>query len=347
MFHYYKEQPFCVLSSEKSKVLQGKSAFDYLSFIDEYLFLKASCDDLLLVASYDCESDFCADYFICNPLTGQELALPEAPRIQDEMLVSCALMCKPTSCDEQLGCTTNTQCQYKVVLIGMNFQYKGNGCFQYTVTIFCSETGKWSKSYILCPPTEGFDPFVYGMVECNGVILQLCSSKVILAFDLFNDIDSRRCYFIDLPAGFGCWRCMRDRHEARLGVVCGRVRLSRISNFDEVIEFKIWELNYNDDGSNYWLLKNNEKLRISVEEFVVVKMVMLGFDPNNGDVVYMARDNNIFQYNIEEHKYEKVGEFPFDRDEKGIFNYEAGKNTIVVPIMHPIWPTLIPPLPST
>ncbi|KAL5553069.1 hypothetical protein UlMin_040470 [Ulmus minor] len=344
MFHYHKEKPFGVLSSEKSEVLHERSPFDYLSFIDESIFLKASCDDLLLVASYDCDSDFSEDYFICNPLTGQDLALPRAPRIQHEMLASCALICKPTSCDEELRCTTNIQCQYKVVLIGIYVQYSR---IQYTMTIFCSQTGKWSKSNISCPPREEFDPLVLGMVECNGIILQLCSSEVILAFEPFNDTDSRRCYFIDLPAGFSSWSCTRDGQEARLGVVCGRVRLSRISNINEDLELKIWELNYNDDGSNSWVLKHNEKLRVSVKKFIIEKVFMLGFDPNNGHMVYMACDNNICQYNIEVHKFEKVGEFPFDKHELELFNYDTGMYTVVMPIMHPTWPTQIPPLPST
>ena len=74
MFHCQTRRsfgtPFCVLPFEKSNFVYGKSASDYLSFMDGSLSWRSLSNDLLLVSSSGSEEYCATNYSICNPLTG-------------------------------------------------------------------------------------------------------------------------------------------------------------------------------------------------------------------------------------------------------------------------------------
>ena len=59
-------QPICKLSTEESKFLHGNAATSYLDVIPSPVIIRASFDDLLLVAPGKCDA---WDFYVCNPLT--------------------------------------------------------------------------------------------------------------------------------------------------------------------------------------------------------------------------------------------------------------------------------------
>ncbi|XP_024019833.1 F-box protein At5g49610 [Morus notabilis] len=342
-------QTFCKLFSEESKFLHGKAAASYLDFMPSPMVIRASFDDLLLVAPGGCDI---RDYYICNPLTKQWFKLPEAPIGRRSGF---ALVCIPDSSKSQVGFSINAQYQYKVVLMNKFSLGTDAEDYKFRVSIFCSKSGKWSQSVLSCPKDKVLRAIHYvDVVTCNGILYWLednRSSKRMFAFDLFND----QCRVIDFPDD--CVRGWQNSYgKVHLGAVCGELQLLQIFNTNEEgFVLKVWELNH----STWWVLVHEINLKRPPG---TKRMVGLAVHPINRNVVFMIWDKYVFQYKIMEDMYEKVDKLrePINVGVyRPVWSCEGEKTTEMVvvavnslerfstfPLVHPAWPTRVPAHPS-
>ncbi|KAL5579708.1 hypothetical protein UlMin_012150 [Ulmus minor] len=355
---YHCSKTFYHLFSEESKVLHGKSSSppSYLEFLPKYVVIKASFDDLLLVANY-------CYYYICNPLTKNWLELPEPPQLSKNLYpeviyTGFGLVCKSSSIsNKQLGCSTNADYNYKVVLIsGLALfeepfrEVDAPPVFKFIATIFSSDTGRWRECEISYSRKISFVPREHtDVVVSNGIMYWLegrLEFKGIVAFDPFNEIGSKRCCFVDFPAQF-CrgWRASEDR--VCLGVVCGQLRLSQLFKARKsCFLLRIWELNHNNNGTVSWVLHHEARLLVDSSE-MTGEMVLLALHPINGAIVFTLLGDHVCQYNILERKLES---FFQHKDGYILYLMKIAKNKKFISaftLVHPPWPTPILPLLSS
>ena len=331
---------FYQLFSKGSKSLHRRAykwsdSFRYLDFLPwPRVHVQASFDDLLLLTPpiYNPRP---LQYCICNSLTRRWLILPlEAPPVPHHPNTRHGLVCKPKNCSNDNEDVNNddNNIRYKVVRLDTDtnsISSVDNG-YVLPFTIFCSESGKWSQSTLFAPSALAprFTHLSEPIGTSNGILhFPVMSGPQgrrggsftgsILAFDPFGDSstpDPKQSKFIDKPAGFS------PTAKSCLGVVKGQLRLWQSGIFDAGnFFFKIWELNYEhqiSDGpsTTSWLLLYDGK----VKKQIAWRMSMAGFDPDNGNVVFiMTYSGGIYKYKIEEEEYEQVGEIPSDILSKG------------------------------
>ncbi|PON95364.1 F-box domain containing protein [Trema orientale] len=328
------KKPFYKLFSEQSKILHGKSSSftsGYLSILPSpspSVITRGSSKDLLLFSSSITE------YYVCNPLTNQWLPLPKTP---PNSTIRCGIVCDPKS--------TSVNTMYRVVLIYADISLANQ--FKVSMNIFCSKTGQWNTSTLLLP----LNPLILWRssvgwhrraVASNGILYWLCGnnreSEGIVAFDPFKSTDcSKRFCLIPFPIGFRRgWRGQDSN--LCIGVVQGRLRLSQIyRGIKRVLGFvlRIWELvncDYDNDDAS-WLLVHD----VTLTEVKANKMFVAAFHPVNGDVIFLFHDLDVCQYHIREDTVEIVEEFSKLND-CGYLD--------AISLVHPLWPTTIPSLPS-
>lgn len=318
------------LYSKKSKILYGARSSVYEKLFPQPMAIKASFEDLLLVSpSYK-------DYSIYNPLTGQCVALPTAPKGRNEI---CGFLCE----------TKNYQFYYMVLLI-IDI-HKNDNEYILSVAIFCSETGEWRRLTLLCPRTLAPEFEIWSdFVASNGILYSQLNGKKddirgFAAFDLSNIRDDKiLCRFIHLPIDFDHVRGTSFQHVCS-GVVRGRLRLSQMQflRTDELkFDLKVWELSHSNNGNLKWILGHEVRLkrRNTYKMFVGVA----AFHPNNGNEIFMFCGCELYKYKIGQGKHEKVGKLPnpdFEHNPYVLTRY-LSKFTLI----HPSWPTSIPTLPS-
>ncbi|POO00442.1 hypothetical protein TorRG33x02_038550 [Trema orientale] len=348
--HYL--EPFCQVISEK--VHHGKVPSDFLSFLPCPVAILASFDDLVVATSTEYGPLHGAtDNYICNPLTKQWLALPKViPPVNN---AGYAFVREPTSCNKQLGFTSNAR--YRFVMIGhahsdSRFELGVGGrhfCMEneFVTKVFCSEIGQWREYVITFPQHQAVIPTpIWGasrnpdlrIVTNNGILywLEGLPLRGIVAFDPFSDIYTNHCRFIRLPVVFFNKTVHATDGKVCLGVVKGQLRLSQFyhAKAQPYFVFKVWELRNHDSESPVWALVYNLKLNTSERN-----VYMLSFHPNNTNVVFLLYGNDICRYIISEKKYEKVGDYPLKVD-----NPCADISTYT--IVYPPWPTPMFTLPS-
>ena len=330
---------FCQLSSViRSDPLLGKplpsgTRLDFLPWpVTPDVKVRATLGDLLLVSRSRRE------YGLCNPLTGQSLALPRAPNIKVGYF---GLACESKSCEKQLGCNCNIR--FRVVLIGDHFNDLEDDDSLFLVAIFCSETGQWTKSEFKNTP-----------VASNGSMHWLIHNCIV-AFDPFNH--QNRCHHIKLPADLRCLVPVgllggRRHCKVLLGSVQGRLRLSQVmrKNINRPRpSLRVWELTYSSgDGSSpptpWWLLVHDSEIEDGG------RLRVVAFHPDDGDVIFLGCDydsnsdsdrNQVYQYDVAKRKLVADGNLPW-LDMWEMFRTKCPK---VFTLSHRSWPTLIPPLP--
>ncbi|POO00826.1 hypothetical protein TorRG33x02_034570 [Trema orientale] len=110
-------QPSHEFFSEQPKLSSSSSSYyiDFCGFLCPYVL--SSFHDLLLVQRS------CINFYACNPLTRQSIALPEAPALEleeeDYNVYRCGMMCEPNcSCGVSYYCSCSIK--YKVALLTAN-----------------------------------------------------------------------------------------------------------------------------------------------------------------------------------------------------------------------------------
>ncbi|GMN66879.1 hypothetical protein TIFTF001_035942 [Ficus carica] len=202
-------------------------------------------------------------------------------------------------------------------------------------------TQKWSQLVVntTLPQEESFC-YVHpwnngGVVACDGVLYWLSdivptsNRCAIIALDPFKGSpdDENRWRFIDLPADLN-----------------PRLRLARLpaKESDGIEVLRVWELtDCDDNGAAAYSWRLVHEVCIEGKE---VKYI-IGFDANNGDVIYVYSDNNICRYNIMKGEMQKIGKFPVPLEQYPLIN--GAVNLLnVFHIEHPWWPTPVHSLPS-
>ncbi|PON54877.1 F-box domain containing protein [Trema orientale] len=354
--HYLKRHKCYEFFSEESRILHrghngqqqqqpsppgGGGGGGYLDFLGSWVeegfpFIRSSFHDLLLVDRTR------KDFYICNPLTRQCVALPEAPTYPEaaDRIYRSGFACE-AKCDESHNSYDhycNCSVKYSVVVVSTD-DYE----LEYRGSIFSSETGEWSTSTFQFPVRL----YIWHCtpVGCGGIIYWPYGPsdfRGIVAFDPSSSMDdsaSERCRLIDLPPEFGRdWRTLCSR--ARLGAVQGRLRLSQFFWHKRVGHYvlKAWDL----DGASSWLLVRHVRLKWSTPG---VYWRPVALHPDDGDVFFLSRtrrtdeDLDICQYRIGEglDDCEFLCRYPHLRNLS---------SPSVVTLVHPWWPTKIPELPE-
>ncbi|EXB94760.1 hypothetical protein L484_003325 [Morus notabilis] len=261
------------------------------------------------------------DYYIYNPLTGQLVALPQAPTNQNNAMCALVLDCTCNKSESRIGwsniCPMN---KFRLLQICTPrlIQFQTDSIFN--VSIYCSETGQWTEPIDLLIPfrLHGWRSWFRQAVVSDRVAYWLLPDEDgyvqrIVAFDPFKGTDNPQIFMrlINLPVGFGRgWRTMAQF--VRLGLVQGRLRMSRLTKVrDSTFNLKVWELIYSDHddnaSSNFWLLVHDVKVNMKN----TFRHVIIAFHPENGDVIFLLNDFDIYQYEIGSNKFEKVFNFSF------------------------------------
>ncbi|PON49039.1 hypothetical protein PanWU01x14_233050 [Parasponia andersonii] len=292
---YYRDLakfPSYDLFSEASKILHGQSSTrtspgKYLDFLGwPNPIVRASDKDLLLLERTPLQ--FC----ICNPLTKQSVALPEAP--------PCKYLSFGFVCESNGGSTstsTSVVIKYRVVLITSQFPN--------VVFSFSSEKGEWKQLRPSFPKRkrkrkreqlgylfQSLSNWDDKGIVCNGVMYRLLSYyykkyEAIVAFDPF-EVGKKASRFISFPAE--CYDGIeRKRGVPCLGLVRGRLRLSLSFWYGAEPGFtlKSWELSLRHDDHDHqdtWALVQNVKVNVTVN--LAVRTYLIGLHPEDGDVFF-------------------------------------------------------------
>ncbi|KAL3651474.1 U3 snoRNP protein [Castilleja foliolosa] len=324
-FNYFLSfQPICELVSEESMFLHVKSRnSSYLNFLPSPMFVRASCNDLLLLMPHPHWSSV---FYICNPVTKQFYELPQNHWLSGRspiLVHGFALVRNP-----------EYECHFKVLLFHtpIHPMKEGPNIIQ-DVTIYCSKLGKWelkSFKYPL-PGNLEYKLFFTDVCLCNGLLYwlgYLDGAERVLALDLLKF----QCIVVDFPDYF-VWVESRDYRECvrkHIGTIGGEVRLVQavITKAGRCVCLKVWRLL--DYSSSSWVLLHEKMYpRAPNEERCVGFFV----HPVDGDKFFMVWGKHVFQYDItKKGTYEMIAELQ-----------EPLKDLVAFPMVHPAWPTPLPP----
>ncbi|POO01751.1 F-box domain containing protein [Trema orientale] len=328
------------LFSKASKILHGQSSTSsssskYLDFLGwQNPIIRASDKDLLLVQRT------LQQFYVCNPLTKQSVALPEAPPCNVKH-VSYGFVCESNSNTTSI---TGSIIKYRVVLLTLT----GPLVFRRTIFSFSSEKGEWKESKFPFPFLRIQEKRA---VAYNGVIYwQLLFTyeqwELIMGFDPFEEVEKKAWRLIRFPEGYGCGTEQQTSGETCIGVVRGRLRLWQSFRCRERLgEFtlKAWERSLSHDT---WLLVKDVAVKLSAGLFSEI-MNVICLHPEDGDVFFFSHKDadyedegrGIYKYRIgEDSCFGKVCDF-MDVTHRPVCNIR------VFPLVHPWLPTKIPALP--
>ncbi|KAK0576726.1 hypothetical protein LWI29_022412 [Acer saccharum] len=325
--------------------------FESKSKQQTHVVVVAYFNDLILC----CETLFYQSvYYLCNPLTNQLFSLPPPPRRsrRDEE-IKVGLICYPSPCNQTRQCfsTTNAEYTFKVVRIP---RFVGSRK-SFHVEIFCSETGEWSKSIVSSPDRRvSFFHRSDHMVPYKGILHWIDEDgEAIVAYDPLND--PKRCRIIDSPLYNG-----RDYVTVeRLGVSGGRLRVLQFVNlfpFRQCLGSKlcVWEME--DYYSGKWgspedqVCLNEVVVPEEEEESCLAELMkgfqhrvsLLGLHPYDTDVVYLGLSGLVVICNVSTQTLRELCK----ADQLGMFGHGSRIGS-VIPLVHPWWPTPVPPLPKS
>ncbi|PRQ52033.1 putative F-box domain-containing protein [Rosa chinensis] len=334
--------------------------------IDDGPIVVGTCNDLVLC----CETTtFQSCYYICNPCTKQFVHLPPTPRRYKEVRVG--FICDPyykedgdDQKEESDIIQVDADFRYAVVRIG-----PCSSPFKFNLEIFSSETGKWTESTIMSTCNFRLDNLNRsGGVPYNGMLYWLNADyqdAFIVGLDPYyysNKNNNDECpgfHFIELPERYGQFPFL---------AVCGGGRL-RICHFftnqlrvpipfsHETIDvpmpcMSVWELkdDVDDDVNDWYNLTGIIDLSTMVfgnpltrewgfysKTPLLDSIMVLAFDPNNEDILYLELFDHIVACNISE------------RAIKGTTLTIPYRSTVrfgrgVFPFVIPKWPTPPPRL---
>ncbi|KAK9061996.1 hypothetical protein SSX86_019180 [Deinandra increscens subsp. villosa] len=154
-----------------------------LSFIPDRIFIKCSCNGLLLCQSTNYDEEF----YICNPANKQYIKLPTSSTYHGEN-PKIVLAFEPSS--------LNFEPCYQVICL-FSIPYPDMGPVVH-FDIYDSNTKSWMESDLICPDMDASD-LKSGGISVNGVVYWETRGGELLACDFKNGIYSLQ----KLPVGEG------------------------------------------------------------------------------------------------------------------------------------------------
>ncbi|GER55206.1 F-box family protein [Striga asiatica] len=330
---YY--QLVCTLFSEESLLIHGKRALlspsNYLDFMPSLMVVRASCNDLLLVSpdTFYLDGRFRNHhqrYYICNPVTKKWFLIPGETPLGTR--AGFALICNKNS--------------YKVVLLDKFTTVDAKGkefvdAYGHTVSVFCSESGQWTRSFFLFPPRPTRDyAIITNVVSCNGILYWmdgLYNLDRIVSFDLANN-RFPVIYFPDIVRD----NTTNDTPDSRvhIGAVRDELRLLHILRAGpgrKCFVMRAWEL---DRGDDMWALVGEREL--SFPDAVTADgdrdtVVAAVFHPKDYDSIFVICGKSVYECGISKDTCRRLGELPESVGDEGLASFA---------LLHPPWPTPIP-----
>ncbi|CAL4949148.1 unnamed protein product [Urochloa decumbens] len=232
-----------------------------------------------------------AHYYVCNPVSGQWVALPELPCPSKEW--QSGLLKVDTD-----GDAAKKPNKFKVLLFNHPMHWrKPGGCFD--LRLFSSDTGLW-KTVRLNPPTLVADIFSsWSPIGQSGSAYWIVKDQQAVVYNS----DKHSVEVIKLPPclGNGIWRiCIGERHGGGL-----RYAISNASVFD------VWFLQTNGGGDSMWMLAHRVGIAQLLEQnpeaadFMLdsrMSITPLGFHSTDDNVVFLGvsgKSDAVAAYSIE------------------------------------------------
>ncbi|XP_062095722.1 putative F-box protein At3g23950 isoform X2 [Humulus lupulus] len=257
---------------------------NFLPIEEKDVNIRASYDNLLLVSKQPCQW-----LYICNPITRQWRRLPNAPHGLLLNRLRCGLVCLPYNCSNY---------RYKVAVFGY-----GEHNNQLPVSsVFCSETGEWSKLVVTrpLPPLKRWAHFSGQLWYRNHVVawegrmhwldsetLERCQGMVVFNPFIGENDDQHRLQFVALPVETNLTLPFTSMLYFRLGLSQGRLLLSQIHKVKEYcFVLRVWELK--DYAGASWSLVHSVELEIKAKLVFV-----LALHPDNISVVFLWCDEEV------------------------------------------------------
>ncbi|GER55189.1 F-box family protein [Striga asiatica] len=327
-------QLVCTLFSEESLLIHGKHVLlssNYLDFMPSLMIVRASCNDLLLVSpdKYFLDGRFRYHhqrYYICNPVTKKWFLIPRETPLGTR--AGFALICNKNS--------------YKVVLLDMIGPAYAEAThivdtYKQPVWVFCSESGKWTRSSFLLPARLDYT-VIANVVSCNGILYWMdgfsnCDRIVSL------DLADNRCAVIYFP------EIVRENtthyspdSTVHISAVRDELRLLHVLRTQngpgpKCFVMRVWEL---DRWDGPWSLVGERELKISDavsadgDRDTVVAAV---FHPKDCDSIFVICGKSVYECGVSKDKCRKLGELRESIGHEGLASFV---------LMHPPWPTPIP-----
>ncbi|KAK9929653.1 hypothetical protein M0R45_026745 [Rubus argutus] len=309
---------------------------------------------------------FQRDYFICNPYTTQWVALPPPLRVLRQVPVG--FICDPyykfyeedkdvdvhhpreqtsttsTTTDDGHGHLININAGYRckvVRILPCEETFEDESSSEFKVEIFSFEIGEWRESTISSPRKFCFDeinPDFYW--ACNGMLYWSGDLEFVIGLDPFIiNVDHKNttttnyeCCFMTIVRVDPAHDIYRGNTQCRVAKgqrMCG---LSKLSTYNSTLCW-VWELRYEEDdrivADEAWSKEFNKRRRVQI-------VGLIGFDPNDDNILYYGVNGEIFEYNIRKRMKSK----------KKMAAGESINNYCFFPLtVFPWWPTPVPRLP--
>ncbi|CAO2179499.1 unnamed protein product [Urochloa humidicola] len=221
-----------------------------------------------------------AHYYVCNPVSGQWVALPELPCPSNEWQTGLLRV------DTDGDAAKQKPKKFQVLLFNHPMHWrKPDGCFD--LRLFSSDTGLW-KTVRLNPPT-----LIADILSSWSPIGQSCSAYWIARIEVEHhaivyNSDKHSVEVIKLPPcfGSGIWSsCIGERHGGGL-----RYALS------DALVFDVWDLQ-TKGGDSMWMLAHRVGIAQLLEQNPEAAMLgsgsrisitPLGFHPTDDDFVFFG-----------------------------------------------------------
>ncbi|XP_004306051.1 PREDICTED: uncharacterized protein LOC101291558 [Fragaria vesca subsp. vesca] len=316
----------------------------------------ASYNDLILCSTSTFDQ---RDYYICNPSTVQWCPLPPPPHVYYYTPVG--LICdlpyydfRPTG--NQRGSIFHLNAEYRCRVVRIIYpEDLGTVYSEIKVQIFSSETAEWIETIVSSPlpfhPCDychcrsygnngmlywgnhriiderfliGLNPFIIKNSN-NTSLYGTSSSSTTIGVDTIDHIQNK-CFI-------GLRQYEEDLHFSTLGVYKGCVRIFEYDT--EMRNLYIVDLNDKEIHEGGVCLNQMRVYNLNEEMVPIdkddIEVAILGFDPDNDDVLYLVRGVDILKWNIRTRTWSTVAEV----------NQVSGG---LYPLAIPWWPTPVPKL---
>ena len=204
--------------------------------------IQASCHDLLLctknMVSDDAGSSSMIVCNVINPITGKSVALPP---LRHSRRARIGFIYRFN--DKDVNDHKQQQVSYRVMRIP---EFKGMST-KFKVDIFSSDTGKWSKSVVLCPQGFWLGIFTFVGVPYNGLLFWWSLNERLVGFDPYT---SKCCRVFDKLVE------LEPSRVERLGVCHGALRICQLLGYPYNFahpKLRVWELKDYDKGGKWCL----------------------------------------------------------------------------------------------